>query len=147
METHQVTCDWNGEMSFRNEINGHNIILDADGQFGGADQGPRPKPLLLSALGGCTGMDVVALLKKMRVEYESFKIEVSGELTEEHPKYYHKIQIKYYFAGEDLPQAKIEKAVNLSQERYCGVSFMLQKAAAISFEIFLNETQVVSSKV
>jgi putative redox protein len=125
-------------MAFDTEVNGHKLTIDAKSEVGGKDLGPRPKPLLLVALGGCTGMDVVSILKKMRVEVKDFNIEVSGEMNDEHPKYYHKLHIKYEFWGENLPLDKIEKAVSLSQERYCGVSFMLGKAAEITHEIVLN---------
>ncbi len=122
-------------MSFHAEINGHPITIDAGVAVGGEDKGPRPKPLLLYSLAGCTGMDVVSLLKKMRVGYDDFKIRVDAELTEEHPKYYHKIHLVYQFSGEDIDKKKVEKAVGLSQDRYCGVSFMLKKAADLSYEI------------
>ena len=122
-------------MAFEANVNGFNIMIDADEAVGGRNLGPRPKPLSLVSLAGCTGMDVISILKKMRVEPEGFNVEVEGELTEEHPKYYHKIHIKYSFSGKDLPMEKLEKAVNLSQERYCGVSAMLSRAAAITHEI------------
>jgi putative redox protein len=130
-----VNVNWTEGMAFNAEINGFNIALDAAEAVGGKNKGPRPKPLLLVALGGCTAMDVVSILKKMRVNYDYFNVEVSGELTEEHPKYYHTIHIRYIFRGDDLPMPKIEKAVNLSQDRYCGVSAMLDKASKITHEI------------
>ena len=80
-------------------------------------------------------MDVVSLLKKMRVDFEDFKIQVSGELTDEHPKYYHKIHLTYQFQGKDINASKVEKAVNLSQDKYCGVSHMLKQAAEITWDI------------
>jgi len=124
-------------MSFDAIVNGHVIPLDAEASVGGQDQGPRPKPLILVALAGCTGMDVVSILNKMRVELEDFKVDVSGELTDEHPKYFNKIHITYSFKGKDLPMDKLEKAINLSQERYCGVSAMLIKVAELTHEIVL----------
>ena len=133
-----VNVNWTQDMAFEVEVNGFNITIDADEAVGGKNSGPRPKPFLLVSLGGCTGMDVVSILKKMRVEFDSVNVEISGELTEEHPKYYHKIHIKYVFGGKDLPMAKLEKAVNLSQERYCGVSVMLEKAAKITSEIVVK---------
>jgi putative redox protein len=125
-------------MSFDAEVDNFTIKLDAAPAVGGKDLGPRPKPLLLVSLGGCTGMDVVSILNKMRVKFDALDIQVSGELTEEHPKYYHKLHIKYLFRGKDLPMDKLEKAVNLSQERYCGVSEMLRKAATIETEIVVE---------
>jgi putative redox protein len=80
-------------------------------------------------------MDVISILRKMRVEPEYFNVVVLAESTNEHPMYYKKIHIEYQFRGKDLPMDKLEKAVNLSQERYCGVSFMLGKASEITSEI------------
>lgn len=135
----KVNVKWTGDMAFDAEVNGFNIKLDAAEQVGGKNGGPRPKPLTLVSLGGCTGMDVISILKKMRVEPDYFNVEVSGEMTEEHPKYYNKLHIKYVFRGKDLPMAKLEKAVNLSQDRYCGVSEMLRKAAEITHEIVIEQ--------
>jgi len=130
-----IEADWAGGMSFESEIDNHKITTDAASKFGGQEKGPRPKPLLLLSLAGCTGMDVISLLQKMRVEIEGLKIEVTGELTEEHPKYYHKIDLIYKFKGEGIDKNKVEKAVNLSQDKYCGVSAMLKKAADIDYTI------------
>lgn len=134
----KINVEWNEEMSFNATVNDHKITLDAVASVGGKDRGPRPKPLALVSLGGCTGMDVISILKKMRVKPAYFNVEVEGHMTEEHPKYYDKIHIKYYFKGEDLPEKKIEKAVNLSQDRYCGVTKMLGAAAEITHEIILE---------
>lgn len=125
-------------MAFEAEVNGHKIMLDAADNVGGENRGPRPKALLLVGLAGCTAMDVISILKKMRVEPSYFNVEVEGELTEEHPKYYDKIHLKYVFRGDDLPMAKLEKAVNLSQDRYCGVSAMLGKSSQLSHEIIVE---------
>ncbi len=133
-----IECTWNELMSFESKVNNHLITLDADEKVGGKDLGPRPKPLLLLALAGCTGMDVISILKKMRVQPESFTVNVEGEQTDSHPKYYHKIHIIYTFTGSDLPPDKIEKAVTLSQENYCGVSAMLRKAATLTHEIVIK---------
>ena len=132
MET--VNVNWTGDMAFDAEVNGFSIKIDATEAVGGKNGGPRPKPLTLVSLGGCTGMDVISILGKMRVEPDYFNVEISGELTEEHPKYYNKIHIRYIFRGENLPMAKLEKAVTLSQDRYCGVTAMLDKAADITHE-------------
>ncbi|HPK05317.1 MAG TPA: OsmC family protein [Bacteroidales bacterium] len=133
-----ISMGWKEAMSFETTLNGHKIILDADEAVGGTDKGPRPKALLLVSLAGCTAMDVISILGKMRVQPEAFRIETDGELTEEHPKYYHKLHLRYVFKGKDLPVDKLEKAVSLSQERYCGVSAMLSKAATITHEIVIE---------
>ena len=135
----KINVDWTEGMAFKANVNGFTIDLDADEKVGGKNSGPRPKPLLLVALGGCTGMDVVSILAKMRVVPDYFNVEVEAEQTDEHPKYYHKIHIKYIFRGKDLPMAKLEKAVNLSQDRYCGVSLMLGKSSEITHEIVIED--------
>ncbi len=137
MET--VNVKWSGDMAFDAEVNGFNIKIDAVEKVGGKNQGPRPKPLTLVSLGGCTGMDVISILGKMRVKPDYFNVEIAGELTEEHPKYYHKIHIRYIFRGKDLPMPKLEKAINLSQDRYCGVTSMLDKVAEITNEIVIED--------
>lgn len=135
MSTEIVKVNWLENMAFEAEVNGHKIIIDAAEAVGGENRGPRPKPLMLVALAGCTGIDVVSILKKMRVEVESFNVVVEGDLTEEHPKQFSQMRVIYEFKGKDLPMDKLEKAVNLSEERYCGVSAMYKKAIGITTEI------------
>ncbi|HOW25731.1 MAG TPA: OsmC family protein [Bacteroidales bacterium] len=131
----KVRIKWNGKMAFDADVNGFAIRMDAAPEAGDKDQGPRPKPLTLAALGGCTGMDVVSLLEKMRVPLESFDMKIEAEQTDEHPRVYKKIHIVYIFKGKNLPLEKLQKAVELSQEKYCGVSAMLRKSAAVTYEI------------
>lgn len=133
----KVNVTWKDDMAFEANVNGFNLMLDAEERVGGKNQGPRPKPLTLVSLGGCTGMDVISILNKMRVKPDFFDVEVEAEMTEEHPKYFNKIHIKYIFKGNDLPMEKLEKAVSLSQERYCGVSEMLRKSSELSHEIVI----------
>lgn len=134
-----INITWTGEMSFEAEVNNFKIAIDATEAVGGQNRGPQPKPLTLVSLGGCTGMDVISILTKMRVKPDYFNVEVSGELTDEHPKYYHTINIRYIFKGKDLPMEKLEKAINLSQDRYCGVTEMLRHVAKINHEIVIEE--------
>jgi putative redox protein len=116
-------------MAFTAKVNGHEIVLDADSQFGGKDTGPRPKPLILTALAGCSGMDVVSVLKKMREPISWFNMRVEGDLAEEHPKTYTKMRIIYQFKKSDgLKDESVRKAIDLSHERYCGVAALLRKA-------------------
>jgi len=126
-------------MSWETELFGHKLIMDAGKENGGDDTGTRPKVLMLTALAGCTGMDVVSVLKKMRVEIEDLQIIVEGDLTEEHPKYYERMHVIYQFKGKNLPIEKLEKAVNLSEEKYCGVSALYKKAIPVTTEIRVVE--------
>lgn len=135
----KIDLTWTEEMSFDAHVNGHTITIDAEEKVGGRDLGPRPKNLTLVSLGGCTAMDVISILTKMRVKPDAFRVEVEGELTEEHPKYYHYIKIYYFFKGKDLPMDKIEKAITLSETRYCGVTAMLEKVAKMEHEIIIEE--------
>lgn len=134
----KTIAEWKGGMEFDIELHNHHFTIDADESVGGSDKGPRPKPLVLSSLAGCTGMDVVFFLRKMRMEWDSFKLEVKGELTGEHPKVFKEIMIRYIFTGSNLNIDKIEKAVKMSQEKYCGVTAMLNKTAKINYEVVLN---------
>jgi len=129
-------------MVFETNISGHRIRIDSEEQFGGTNTGPRPKPLLLSALSGCTAMDVISILGKKRVVFNTFRISVSGELTEEHPKIYKKIHLIYEFSGADFENnaeilSKVQRAVQLSLDNYCGIAAMLKKACELTFEIRL----------
>jgi putative redox protein len=122
-------------MLFDADVNGHHVMMDAHAAVGGEDKGSRPKELMLAALAGCTGMDVVSILKKMRVGFTALDIEVTADVTEEHPKHYEKMHVVYRFAGDHLDMAQLTKAVQLSQDRYCGVSFVYRKAMEVTWEI------------
>jgi putative redox protein len=84
-------------------------------------------------------MDVISILKKMRIEPEYFNVRAEGETAEEHPKYFTGIHLIYEFKGKDLPMEKLQKAINLSQDRYCGVSYMLRKSSELTYEIKILE--------
>jgi len=139
MKEHNISLEHIDGMAFKTEVDGHELILDAEADFGGKDRGPRPKPLLLVSLLGCTGMDVVSLLNKMRVDYDDFKVKAKGTLAEEHPMYYTKIHLEYHIWGKNVDKEKVEKAVALSTERYCGVHFMLSKSSTVSHEIIYHQ--------
>jgi putative redox protein len=136
---HQVKTKWVENLVFEATVNDLPVFMDASPDFGGTNKGPRPKELLLAALTGCTGMDVVAILKKMQVELESFDMIVEADVTEEHPKHYTNIHLIYEFKGKNLDITKLEKAISLSQEKYCGVSFMLKKFLKLTYEIKILE--------
>lgn len=131
----EINLNWKKGMAFETDVNGFKVTVDAHPDFGGSEKGPRPKPLMMVALAGCTGMDVISILKKMRVEPDDLNIRIEGELTEEHPKQYTKMHVIYEFTGKDLPLEKLQKAVKLSQDQYCGVSASYKKAMEITHEI------------
>jgi putative redox protein len=135
MAKQEIKVNWLENMAFKAEVSGHEIILDAADAVGGENRGPRPKPLLMVALAGCTGMDVVSILKKMRVEVEDFSVRIEGDVSEEHPKQFTQMHVIYEFKGKDLPMDKLKKAVSLSEEQYCGVSAMFKKAIGLTSEI------------
>jgi putative redox protein len=144
MSKDKSSAKWAGNMAFEAEVSGHKLFIDADEKVGGENKGPRPKSLMLTSLAGCTAMDVISILKKMRVEedIQDFEVHVEGDVTEEHPKHFFKIHLTYEFtpkAGRTLSLEKLEKAVNLSQERYCGVSFTYKQAMELTHEIKINE--------
>lgn len=140
MASNLVTTKWIKDTHFTtdNPSNHTFTIFDAS-QDNGDTVGFSPKALMLSSLAGCSGLDVVSLLKKMRAEVKDFRIEVTGELTEEHPKYYHKVQVDYHFSDSDLKKDKIEKAVHLSVTRYCGVMEMFRQFAEVKTNIHFHE--------
>lgn len=137
---HTITTEWKGNMTFESDIDGHIVRMDAPVESGGNGSGPSPKKLMLTALGGCTGMDVVSLLKKMRVEIERCVISVEGNVTEEHPKQYESMHTIYEFYGKNLPLEKLQKAVRLSEEKFCGVGAFYRKAVDITSEIRIINT-------
>ncbi|HCC71499.1 MAG TPA: osmotically inducible protein C [Bacteroidales bacterium] len=126
-------------LSFNVELDGHYFNIDSTEDFGGKNRGPRPKSLMLVALGGCTGMDVASIMKKMKIPFEGMRVSVMGSLTEEHPKHYYKMHITFRIKGSDINRDKVEKAVSLSQERYCGVMFSYRKSMEITHEIIIEE--------
>jgi len=134
-----INVRWAEDMAFEATVNEHRIVLDASPEVGGKNLGPRPKPLLMVSLAGCTGMDVISILKKMKVTLTGFNVKVVGDLTDDHPKQYTALKLLYEFTGHDLPLDKIKHAIELSMQKYCGVSATLRKSLEITYEIQLHE--------
>ena len=135
MSVQKVQVRWRGGMQLKSEGPGGDFLMDAAKEVGGQDKGLRPKALMLSALGGCAGVDIALLLKKMHAQVAHFEIEIIGELTETLPEYYHKVQVIFKFYDKAFQKKKIEKAVALSTEKYCGVMAMFKKFAEVQTEI------------
>jgi putative redox protein len=143
---HLVETQWMGKMQFNALVNGHTIIMDAPVQVGGEDNGPIPKPFILTALSGCTGMDVISLLRKANKEVNDLNIIVSGEISKQHPIVYTSIHLIYEFKeSEDCKQAALQ-AVTDSQEKLCGVSNMLKRILPVSWEVSYNGVIIFSNK-
>ncbi len=131
----KVNVAWQGNMSFESDVDGYKIPLDADTK----GKGPKPKPLMLAALAGCTAMDIVAILKKMRVNISDLNVSVEGELTDGLTKTYKAMHVIYEVTGKNIPLKKVKKAVELSEEIYCGVSALYKKVIPITSEIKIIE--------
>ena len=147
MAQHEIETQWMGKMQFNALVNGHTIIMDAPERVGGEDNGPIPKPFVLSALSGCTGMDIVAILRKANKEVAEFSIKVTGELSKQAPIAYVAMHVVYDFKGEPANQEAALEAVNLSQEKYCGVSQMLKKALPVTWEVNYNGMMIFNNRV
>lgn len=146
MAQHEIETQWMGKMQFNALINGHTIVMDAPQKIGGEETGPIPKPLVLAALSGCTGMDVVALLRKSNQSIDDFSMTVTGELSKQAPIEYESMHVVYHFKGKESVEKAVLDAVTDSQEKYCGVSNMLKKSLSVTWEINFNGVQIYTNK-
>ncbi|WP_298340965.1 OsmC family protein [uncultured Algibacter sp.] len=138
--TNKVTTKWLGNMRFEStNPSGHNLFIDAGEENGGKSEGYRPKALMLSGLAGCSGLDVAALIKKMKLDVDDFNIEVEANLTEEHPKYYDKVAMHFHFYGSHLNEKKLQRAVDLSIEKYCGVMEMFRQFSELDIQTYFHK--------
>ncbi|MCB0398333.1 MAG: OsmC family protein [Winogradskyella sp.] len=136
---HKIVTHWQGGLTFESDNpSGKTVIMDTNIEGQNERFGLSPKAMMLSSLAGCSGLDVISILNKMNEKIDDFKIEVSGELTEEHPKFYHSVRVDYHFYGSDLNKKKCKRAVNLSIEKYCGVMEMFRQFAEVETEIFYH---------
>ncbi len=135
MGNNVITSVYKGDMAFSTQIKDHNVIIDLDKAGGGNNLGTSPKILMLVSLAGCTGVDVVGILNKMKVEFSDLTINVDAHLTEEHPKIYDDVTVTYSIKVDKVNQSKVKRAVDLSQETYCGVSEMFRAFAKLSSRI------------
>ncbi|MFI1744648.1 OsmC family protein [Thalassobellus sediminis] len=137
----QISTKWLGAMKFEStNPSGHNLFIDAGEENGGKGEGYRPKALMLSGLAGCSGLDVASLIKKMKLEVEDFKIDIEANLTDEHPKFYDKVVMSFHFYGNDLNEKKLQKAVDLSVEKYCGVMEMFRQFSELTVETHFHNS-------
>ncbi len=130
-----IELNWLEDLVFEVDSEGHKIMIDADMENSGNPRGMRPKPLMMVSLAGCTAIDVVDILNKMRVTIEGLSIKVDGDIRDELPKDYLAMHVTYIFKGKDLPLDKLQRAVELSKDKYCGVSATLVRAIEMTYEI------------
>mgnify|MGYP001824197977 CR=1 FL=1 len=130
-----------GKMAFEStNPSGKILRIDAGEEDGGESSGYRPKALMLSSMAGCTGLDVASLIKKMKLDVDDFTIDIVAELSDEHPQTYEKVIMEYHFYGNNLNEKKLQKAIDLSFEKYCGVSEMFKKFAEVKTASFFHHT-------
>jgi len=140
--TNHITTKWLGNMAFEsNNPSGHNLRIDIAEEDGGEGSGMRPKALMLSSLAGCSGLDVASLMKKMKLDVKEFSIETIANLTDEHPKYYDAVTIEYHFHGSNLNEKKLQRAVDLSVEKYCGVMEMFRQFAKLEIKTVFHHSE------
>ena len=139
--SHKITTHWKGSMLFESDNpSGKSVSMDTvvDGQT--ERFGLSPKAMMLYSLAGCSGVDIVEILEKMKVLDYKLSIDVEAQLTDEHPKYYHKVHVDYHFHGQELNPKKIYKAVTLSVDKYCGVMEMFRQFSSVSTEIHIHNS-------
>lgn len=128
---HHVITQYSQKMAFNCQIGGHQVKMDVSHADGGEDSAPSPKKLMLASLTGCTAVDIVSILTKMKVVFSQFSVEADAGLTEEHPKIYKEVKITYRIQLDESDRPKMEKAVKLSEEKYCGVMAMFRAFAEV----------------
>lgn len=129
---------WREGMAFEAHLDGFQFIIDAAPEVGGTNLGPRPKGLTLTSLAGCTAMDVISILTKMKQPVATFEVEVVGDLVEDHPRRFDQMLVRYRLTGEGVDPGRVLRAVELSEERYCGVSATLRPSVKLHNEVWLN---------
>lgn len=134
-QTNTVDVKWLDKLCFEADIQGHKLLMDSGTEPESDYKGASPKPFMLSALGGCTGMDVIAILRKMKIEPKYFNVRVTGTLTDDHPRQYCAMHIIFEIKGKDIPLEKIEFAIRLSEDKYCGVWAVYKKVMPVTWEI------------
>ena len=135
MASQHITSIFKGGMEFETELHNHKIKINLFEKDGGKNQGPEPKALMLVSLAGCTGVDIVMILNKMKVGFSNFSIDVDAQLTESVPRIYEFVKLTYRIRVKKHDESKVEKAVDLSQNKYCSVSAMFRKFAKLETEI------------
>jgi len=130
---------WLDHMSFVGESgSGHSVVMDGAPEYGGRDLGIRPMEMLLLGLGGCSSFDVVSILKKSKQHFVDCEVEVTAQRAETHPKVFTTIHLHFKLSGENLSEKKVQRAIELSAEKFCSASIMLGKTADITHDYEIN---------
>ncbi|MFM1879488.1 MAG: hypothetical protein RLZZ241_2354 [Bacteroidota bacterium] len=139
-DTNLVSTRWLGGMAFESSNpSGLSLRIDASPEDGGAGSGLRPKALMLSALAGCSGLDVASIIQKMKLEVRDFHIDIHANLSESQPQTYISLRLEFHFYGANLDLKKLERAVYLSLDKYCGVMAMFRNFAETTSTVILHE--------
>ena len=139
--TMQARVKWHENAAFVGETgSGHAIVIDGPSDIGGRNLGPRPMELMLLSVGSCSAVDIVHILKKARQPVAGCEVQVSGERAETDPKVFTKIHLHFVVSGAGLSDNHVKRAVQLSAEKYCSASIMLQKAAEVSHDYEVIDT-------
>ena len=112
---------------------GHSVVMDGPPSVGGEDSGARPSELLLTGFGGCSGMDVISILRKKKQDVTNFEMNVDGTTAENHPRYFTDIHIEYVITGRDISEDAVKRSINLSLDKYCMVGTTIKKTANITY--------------
>lgn len=147
MANHHVSSAWQEGLRFSADVNGHPIVMDVPERVGGTNQGSVPKPFLLAALSGCTGMDVASLLTKQRVPFTAMVIDVNGSLSETQPTTYTSIAVTYKINAPEEFAEKVVKDIQRSLEQLCGVAHILKQVLPITYQLIFNGTPYFNSTV
>ena len=142
---HEIEAVWVGKMRFNALVNGHTVVMDAPERAGGEDQGPIPKPFMLTALAGCTGMDIVGLLRKQGTTLDRCDVKVTGEINSAPPIVYTSIHVTYDLRGKPGDRELALSTVQRSQNELCGVSSMLKRIMPVTWEVAYNGELVLRS--
>jgi len=136
-----VKVKWIDGMRFvASDDKGHSVIMDVSKEHGGEGSGFGPMQLLLAAFGGCTGIDVTEILRKQRQKLEDLEVVVSGERVSEPPRVYNNVHVEYLFRGKDLKEKALQRAIQLSQDKYCSLGATLKAKAKVSYNYRIQQT-------
>ncbi|MEK2688511.1 OsmC family protein [Bdellovibrio sp. GT3] len=137
---------WTGGLGFEAESRGLKFMMDSRAEAGGQNLGPTPKEALLASICACSGMDVVSILKKMRLDLQSCDVDAQTETTDSHPAIFTLVRAQYMIKGSNIKPEQVIKAVNLSMTKYCGVTAMVCPTSPVQYEIFLNGEKIHDGK-